>query len=138
MISAKSQQAIARKFGSHAARSAAVVVLTFTSFGQVHSLRATPASRKQPAEIAMQAARLNNLGVAYMNQQKADKALKFFEQAHSLQPKLFSADLNRGIALLNAQHFKPAEAILLDAVRRQPASARPWYNLGILYRSQGR
>ena len=138
MISAMSQQAIARKFGSHAARSAAVVVLTFTSFGQVHSPRATPASRKQPAEIAMQAARLNNLGVAYMNQQKADKALKFFEQAHALQPKFFSADLNRGIALLNLQRFTPAEAILLAAVRLQPASARAWYNLGILYRSQGR
>src|SRR5438876_8370379 len=138
MNSAKSRQAIARKFCSDVGRSAAVVVLTFTSFGQVHSPRATPASRKQPAEIAMQAARLNNLGVAYMNQQKADKALRFFEQAHALQPKSFNADLNRGIALLNLQRFTPAEAILLAAVRLQPASARAWYNLGILYRSQGR
>ena len=74
-----SRQAISRVLQ----KKIAVFTLTFTAFAQVHTSRAKPAPKKQPNERAMQAARLNNLGVAYMNQQKADKALRFFEQAHS-------------------------------------------------------
>ena len=47
-------------------------------------------SKTNPAE----AARLNNLGAAYMNQQLFEKALKSFQQAAELDPKLTMAQLN--------------------------------------------
>ncbi len=40
-------------------------------------LSATP--ERKPADSAIEAARLNNLGAAYMNQQLFEKALKAFE-----------------------------------------------------------
>ena len=44
------------------------------------------------------AARLNNLGAAYINQQLFEKALKTFEAAEGKDPALKVAALNRGIA----------------------------------------
>ena len=64
------------------------------------------------------AAKLNNLGVAYMNQQRMDKAVEEFDQALKADPGLTAAELNKGIALLNLQKLPEAEAAL-DA-RRQP------------------
>ncbi len=56
-----------------------------------------------------------------------------------MQPRriqsLFAARLNEGIALLNSQQLGEARDVLLDATRRQPQSARAWYNLGIAYRT---
>src|SRR5215475_1119433 len=80
-------------------------------------------SRKRPAKTtaakrttasptttpAQQAARLNNLGVAYMGQQKMELALGQFQQARKLAPELFAAQLNTGIALLNLQRLEPAK-----------------------------
>src|ERR1700758_2070364 len=47
--------------------------------------------------------RLNNLGVAYMNQQKFAEAEKYFEQALAADPKLSIARLNLGISLMSQQ-----------------------------------
>ncbi|PYY14714.1 MAG: hypothetical protein DMG61_09025, partial [Acidobacteria bacterium] len=44
--------------------------------------------------------RANNLGVAYLNQQKLDQALKQFEQAVAADKDNAIAQLNLGIALL--------------------------------------
>src|SRR5262249_40280899 len=85
--------------------------------------------RQQPA--ASEAIRLNNLGVARMNQGRAGEALELFRQAWQRDGSLFAARLNEGIALLNTQRFDEAREVLLDATRRQPNSARAWYNLGI-------
>jgi len=81
------------------------------------------------------AVRLNNLGVAYMNQARIAEALRAFRQAEAQDPSLFPARLNEGIALLNSQQLAEARDVLLDATRRQPDSARAWYNLGIVYRT---
>jgi tetratricopeptide (TPR) repeat protein len=98
---------------------------------------AVPA-RKAPAEDPRtKAARLLNLGVAYMNQQRMEQALKMFEQAAALDPALSSARLNQSIALLNLQRQEPAKALLLEAVQHDPKNARGWYNLGLLYRNLG-
>jgi tetratricopeptide (TPR) repeat protein len=101
--------------------------------------RPAATSKKTPSTGApkAQAARLLNLGVAYMNQQRMEQALKMFEQAAALDPSLFSARLNQGIALLNLQRQEPAKAILLEAAQRDPRNARAWYNLGLLYRNLG-
>ena len=82
-----------------------------------------------------EAARLNNIGVAYMNQQLFEKALKEFEAARVQDPKLRAAQLNRGIALLNLQKVDEAKTILEEAVKQDPKDAHAWYNLGLYYKN---
>ncbi len=82
----------------------------------------------------VQANRLNNLGVGYMNQQAFKKALGYFQQARTADPELVAAKVNEGIALLNLQQIEQARQILLEAVKTDPGNARAWYNLGLLYR----
>ena len=83
------------------------------------------------------AIRLNNLGVAYMNQGRIDEALDSFRQALQRNPSLFAARLNEGIALIQAQRLVEGRDALLDAARQQPQNARAWYNLGLAYRTLG-
>ncbi len=71
------------------------------------------AGEKQPEPN--NAARLNNLGVAYMNQQRMDKAVEEFDLALKADPGLTAAELNKGIALLNLQKLPEAEAALNTA-----------------------
>jgi len=87
-----------------------------------------------PADTA-EAARLNNLGVAYMNQQLFEKALKAFEKAAAKDPALKVATLNRGIALLNLQKVDEAKAVVEKATKDDPSNARAWYNLGLYYKN---
>jgi tetratricopeptide (TPR) repeat protein len=93
-----------------------------------------PPNRAGDADVASttnEAARLNNIGVAYMNQQLFEKALKSFEAASAQDPKLEVAKLNRGVALLNLQRVDEAKAILEDVVKQDPKDAHAWYNLGL-------
>src|SRR5580700_6029168 len=77
------------------------------------------------------AARLNNLGAAYMNQQLFEKGLKSFQQAAELDPKLTIARLNAGIAYLNLQKVDEAKAALEEALKQDPKNTNAWYNLGL-------
>ena len=88
------------------------------------------APQTQPKANPAEAARLNNLGAAYMNQQLFEKALKSFQQAAELDPKLTMARLNEGIALLNLQKIDEAKAALEDALKQDPKNPNAWYNLG--------
>ncbi len=90
-------------------------------------------SPKTDPEKAAEAIRLNNLGVAYMNQRRTEPALKEFEQAYALDPSLLAARLNQGIALLNLQRQERARPLLVEATERQPGNPRAWFNLGLLY-----
>ncbi|MGA8299490.1 MAG: FG-GAP-like repeat-containing protein [Terriglobales bacterium] len=95
-----------------------------------------PAS--SPTEAAsnpIEAARLNNLGVAYMNQQLFEKALRSFEAAAAADSALKVAELNRGIALLNLQRLAEARPVLEKAVKDAPGDAHGWFNLGLCYRN---
>jgi len=94
-----------------------------------------PAGTQHPAGTKAEAVRLNNLGVAYMNQQDFPKAIKLFEQAFTQDPELYVARLNRGVALLNQQHLDEARKELEDVEAHLPKDPRPSYNLGILYRA---
>ncbi len=82
-----------------------------------------------------EAARLNNLGCAYMNQQLFEKGLKAFDQAAAADPTLEIAHVNRGIALLNLQKVDEAKQVLEQAVEREPKDSHAWYNLGLLYKN---
>ena len=90
------------------------------------------ASESDAAAKTAEAARLNNIGVAYMNQQLFEKALKQFEAAVAQDPKLTIAKLNRGVALLNLQKVDEAKTILEEVTKQDPKDAHAWYNLGLL------
>ena len=91
-------------------------------------LAAAPEKKPDPAE----AARLNNLGCAYMNQQLFEKGLKNFQDAASLDPNLQVARLNQGIALLSLGRVDAAKEILEAAAKNNPKDEHAWYNLGML------
>ena len=88
-----------------------------------------------PAANPQEAARLNNIGVAYMNQQLFEKALKSFEAAAANDPSLEVVAVNRGVALLNLQRVDEAKALLEKATRKNPKDAHAWYNLGLYYKN---
>jgi tetratricopeptide (TPR) repeat protein len=112
--------------------SAALAGVFLAAFG----LFAT-APQTQPKVNPAEAARLNNLGAAYMNQQLFEKGLNCFRQAAELDPKLTIARLNEGIALLNLQKIDEAKAALEDALGRDPKNPNTWYNLGLLAKNTG-
>jgi Flp pilus assembly protein TadD len=84
-----------------------------------------------------EAIRLNNLGVATMNQQKFEPALKYFEQAAAADSSFGVAKVNQAVALVNLQRFDEARALLDAAVQSDPSNARAHYNLGLLQKSTG-
>ncbi len=83
------------------------------------------------------AARLNNLGCAYMNQQLFEKGLKEFQQAVAADPKFTIARLNEGVAYLNLQKVDDARAALEDSLKQDPKSPNAWYSLGLLAKNMG-
>jgi tetratricopeptide (TPR) repeat protein len=95
------------------------------------------APQTQPKPNPAGAARMNNLGAAYMNQQLFEKALKSFQQAAELDPKLAIARLNEGIAFLNLQKIDEAKAALEDALKQDPKNPQAWYNLGLYAKNTG-
>jgi tetratricopeptide (TPR) repeat protein len=88
-----------------------------------------------PVPNPQEAARLNNIGVAYMNQQLFEKALKAFEEAAAKDPALEVTTVNRGVALLNLQRVDEAKALLEKAGKSNPKDAHAWYNLGLYYKN---
>ncbi|PYX32672.1 MAG: hypothetical protein DMG80_07595 [Acidobacteria bacterium] len=88
-----------------------------------------------PAGDPQEAARLNNIGVAYMNQQLFEKGLKAFEGAAAKDPNLKVTTLNRGVALLNLQRIDEAKALLQKASQEDPKDPHPWFNLGLYYKN---
>jgi len=91
--------------------------------------------KANPTDESVEAARLNNLGAAYMNQQLFEKGLKAFQDAAALDPKLQIAQLNAAIALLNLTRMDPAKELLEAAVKRDPKDPHAWFNLGLLYKN---
>jgi Flp pilus assembly protein TadD len=87
----------------------------------------------EPAKEA-EAAKLNNLGTALMNQQLLDKAASKFAEAYQLDPALTHAQANRGIALLYLQKIPDAKQALGAAAVQDPKDPHIWYALGILHR----
>src|SRR5581483_5377032 len=81
--------------------------------------------------------RANNLGVAYMNQQKLDQALKEFQEAAALDKNNATVQLNLGIALLNLSRVAPAEEALQRTAQLEPKNPAVWFNFGLLHRNNG-
>ena len=108
--------------------SAALSVALLTAVGLF-----APASQPDPIE----AARLNNIGCAYMNQQLFEKGLKSFQQAAEADPKLAIARLNEGVAYLNLQKVDEAKAAFEEALKQDPKNPTAWYGLGMLAKNTG-
>jgi tetratricopeptide (TPR) repeat protein len=100
-------------------------------------LFATAPQSQPKAANPVEAARLNNLGVAYMNQQLFEKGLKYFQQAAEADPKLAIARLNQGVAYLNLQKVDDAKAALEDALKQDAKNPNAWYGLGMLAKNTG-
>jgi len=96
----------------------------------VAALLIAAVSEKKPDPT--EAARLNNLGCAYMNQQLFEKGLKFFEDAAALDPNLKVARLNQGIALLSLARVDAAKKALEEAAKADGKDPHVWYALGML------
>jgi tetratricopeptide (TPR) repeat protein len=95
-----------------------------------------PQTQSKPAN-SVEAARLNNLGAAYMNQQLFEKGLKYFQQAAEADPRLTISRLNQGVAYLNLQKIDEAKAALEAALKQDAKSPNAWYNLGLLAKNTG-
>src|SRR5437762_3368328 len=91
-------------------------------------IAASPENKPDPAD----AARLNNLGSAYMNQQLFEKGLKYFQDAAAADPNLRAAKINQGIAQLALAHVDEAKKVLDDAAKSDPKDPHVWYALGML------
>jgi tetratricopeptide (TPR) repeat protein len=96
---------------------------------------AAPEDPHSKPDRSTEAARLNNLGAAYMNQQLFEKGLKAFQEAAALDPKLQIASLNQGIALLNLARIDPAKVLLEAAGKNEPKDPHAWFSLGLLYKN---
>ncbi|HEX3438484.1 MAG TPA: FG-GAP-like repeat-containing protein [Pseudacidobacterium sp.] len=83
------------------------------------------------------AARLNNTGVALMNQQVTEKALEKFKAAQAADASSPVPLLNQGIALLYLQKLSEAEEVLKKTAALDPQNPRARYSLGLVYLSGG-
>ncbi len=109
-----------------------IAIVTLTMFA---ILAATEQKAANTTPNPAEAAHLNNVGAAYMNQQLFEKGLKYFQDAAALDPNLQVAGLNQGIALLNMTRIEPAKALIEAAVKKNPGDAHAWFNLGLLYKN---
>jgi tetratricopeptide (TPR) repeat protein len=99
----------------------------------VPSLGQAPA----PVDAAAEAIRLNNLGVASMNQQKFEAALERFVAALAADASLQAARVNQAIALSALQRYDEARPLLDGVIKSDPDNARAWYTLGLMLRTLG-
>lgn len=114
-------------------RKAPLTVISFAVpgivlLGALTALNARPAAANSNST---EAARLNSIGVALMNQQLTEKAAAKFAEARAADPKSAIPVLNDGIALLYLQKLSEAETALRQASTMAPDNPRTWYNLGL-------
>lgn len=87
---------------------------------------------------SIEAARLNNVGVALMGQQFTDNALQKFDEAHKKDSTSSIPMLNQGIALLYLRKLPEAEATLKQAATVDHKNVRIWYCLGLTHLAESR
>jgi tetratricopeptide (TPR) repeat protein len=112
-------------------RTSIAVLIAFSS--TFSPLQATAADTSATPKTV---ARANNLGVAYMNQQRGEDALAQFKAAIAAAKTLAIPHLNAGIVLLVLQRLPESKAELDEAARLDPNNPRVFYNLGLLERGR--
>jgi tetratricopeptide (TPR) repeat protein len=86
------------------------------------------------APATIEAARLNNLGTALMNQQLLERAAKEFDKAYAADPSLTAAKTNAGLAFYYLQRLPEAKAALEAAAKIAPNDPHTWYALALVAR----
>jgi tetratricopeptide (TPR) repeat protein len=131
-------------FAAMLAFAAAVILVAFTlprtgAFAaKANNLPLTvPRNSPAPDSDNSEAARLNSIGVAYMNQQRFAEAQKKFEAALKAQPDYSLARLNLGVSFLSQQKSDEAKKVLTEATEKLPQDPYGWYNLGLVYKDIG-
>ncbi|HEY0760102.1 MAG TPA: FG-GAP-like repeat-containing protein [Acidisarcina sp.] len=134
------QQPIRSSFSIRSAVSGLRIGLVFVAIvSPGMTMVAAPVDAQGPAlKTRLQAARLNNLGVALMNQQLQDKAAEKFDAAFHTDPTLTTAEINKGVALLYLGKLPESEKALEHAAALAPNDPHAWYALGLLRRSEAR
>ena len=96
-------------------------------------------SQTQPAATSKEDAyRLNNIGVALLEQFKYQEAADAFRQALKIDPKLSLARINLGIALFNLPDLPGAVREAQAAATAAPDAPQPSYVLGLIAKTQSR
>ncbi len=73
------------------------------------------------------------LGIVYEKKGKIDDALRSYEQALKLDPRISEAHLNLGIALSKKGRYERAKKEISKSLRLNPSYSKAWYNLGLVY-----
>src|SRR6185295_5320425 len=94
--------------------------------------------RAQDARAREQAYRLNNIGVARLEQYDYRAAAATFRQALASPSAPVFARLNLAIALYYDNQVEDAEREARAAAAAQPGAAQPAYVLGLILRAAGR
>lgn len=96
------------------------------------------ARRQAPRAVAgNEVLRLNNLGIAEMDQFRFTRASEFFQQARTLDPKFLPATVNLGIALFYDRKNDDAARLLNEVIARDPKQIQAHYVLSLLQRASG-
>ena len=95
-------------------------------------------SQTQPAALKEDAYRLNNIGVALLEQFKYKEAADAFRQALKVEPKLRLAQINLSIALFNLPDLPAAAREAQAANTLAPDAPQPIYILGLIAKTQSR
>jgi cytochrome c-type biogenesis protein CcmH/NrfG len=96
-------------------------------------------SQTQPASPSKEDAyRLNNIGVALLEQFKYKEAADAFRQALKVEPKLRLAQINLSIALFNLPDLPAAAREAQTATTLAPDAPQPSYILGLIAKTQSR
>ena len=111
--------------------------LSLLSLLAVSIVCAPPAMAADAGSSVQAAARLNNVGVAYMNQQFNEKAMHSFAEAYRADPSSVVPLVNEGIAYLYMRKLPEAEESLKHALTLDPKNIRAWYALGLAHFSDG-
>ncbi len=112
-------------------RTTPIALLVSLCFGLLPALAAADSGDAQVS------ARLNNIGVAYMNQQFNDKALHSFQEAVRADSSSVVPLVNEGIAYLYMRRLPEAEEVLKRCVAKSPENVRAWYALGLAHFGDG-
>jgi tetratricopeptide (TPR) repeat protein len=73
------------------------------------------------------------LGYLLIRKGSLDEAMKFFDEALKLNPRLYDAKTGKGIVLARKGNFGEAEQVLKEALVLNPNPVRTHYELGLLY-----
>src|SRR4030095_4641404 len=90
------------------------------------------------AKTREDAYRLNNIGVALLEQFKYKEAADSFRQSLQINPKLNLAQINLSIALFNLPDLPAASREAQTAIASVPNAPQPSYILGLIAKTQSR